>query len=74
MREGYTRAEDTISPKLFKPLQGNGPTAGVCYTTEEFEHLKDEYYRLMGWNIDDGNPTEKKLSDLGIEWVSPLIQ
>jgi len=74
MREGFTRSEDTISPKLFKPLQGTGPTAGVYYSIDEFEHLKDEYYRLMGWNIDDGNPTEKKFSELGIEWVSPLVQ
>jgi aldehyde:ferredoxin oxidoreductase len=55
-------------------LQGTGPTAGVYYSIDEFEHLKDEYYRLMGWNIDDGNPTEKKFSELGIEWVSPLVQ
>lgn len=73
MREGYTRTEDTLSPKFFRPLQGSGPTAGIYYTVEEFEHLKDEYYRLMGWNISNGNPDKSKFAELGLEWVSPLV-
>ncbi len=73
MREGFTREQDTLSPKFFLPLQGTGPTAGVHYTHEEFEGLKDEYYRLMGWDKETGNPSSSKLAELGIGWVSELV-
>ncbi len=69
MREGFTRADDDMKKKFFEPLKGTGPTVGVYMTREQFEHSKDEYYRLNGWDQVTGNPTPAKLASLGLEWV-----
>ena len=69
MREGFTRKDDEMKKKFFEPLRGTGPTAGVYMTREEFERMKDEYYRLNGWNVASGNPTPEKLKSLGLEWA-----
>lgn len=68
-REGLTRENDTLQRKFFEPLKGTGPTAGVHYTPEQFEWMKDTYYRYAGWDPKTGNPTREKLDSLGLEWV-----
>lgn len=68
-REGLTREHDTLKKKFFKPLQGTGPTAGVHYTPEQFEHMKDAYYGYAGWDPETGNPSPEKLAALGLDWV-----
>jgi aldehyde:ferredoxin oxidoreductase len=65
-REGFTRAQDRLPKKFFKPLGGAGPTAGVALDEKEFEAALDTYYGLMGWTR-DGLPTPAKLAELGIE-------
>jgi aldehyde:ferredoxin oxidoreductase len=68
-REGLTREQDSLSKKFFQPLQGSGPTVGVHYTEEEFEHMKDVYYEFVGWDKETGNPTPEKLDSLGLGWI-----
>ncbi len=70
MREGFTRQDDEMKKKFFEPLRGTGPTAGVYMTREEFESMKDEYYRQMDWDVASGNPSPEKLKSLGLEWIS----
>jgi aldehyde:ferredoxin oxidoreductase len=36
----------------------------------EFEKMKDDYYRLRGWDIETGYPTAAKISKLGLEDVA----
>ncbi|GAG39798.1 unnamed protein product, partial [marine sediment metagenome] len=36
----------------------------------DFEKLKDEYYQLRGWDVGSGLPTEKKLTELGLEDIA----
>ena len=69
-REGMGKAADVLPKKLFQPLVGKGPTAGVALTTEEFEHARESYYRLAGWDPATGYPTPAKLRDLGLEWLA----
>jgi aldehyde:ferredoxin oxidoreductase len=71
-REGFTRKDDTLPKKFFKPLAGSGPTAGVAVDQDEFEAALDLYYSMLGWTA-DGVPTQAKLSDLGINWVAEQI-
>jgi aldehyde:ferredoxin oxidoreductase len=68
-REGFTRIDDTLPKKFYKPLVGTGPTAGVALDPDEINAALDLYYQLMGWTS-DGIPTRAKLSDLDIEWAS----
>ena len=57
-REGFTRKDDALPRKFYKPLVGTGPTAGVALTDAEMEPAKDAYYRFAGWDPKTGNPSE----------------
>jgi aldehyde:ferredoxin oxidoreductase len=69
-REGIGKDADVLPKKLFQPLGGKGPTAGVALTTEEFERAREAYYRLSGCDPATGYPTRAKLADLGLDWVA----
>jgi aldehyde:ferredoxin oxidoreductase len=69
-REGIGKSADTLPKKLFEPLAGKGPTAGVALTTEEFERARETYYRMAGYDPATGHPTSAKLRELGLEWVA----
>lgn len=71
-REGFSRAEDKLPEKFFKPLTGSGPTSGIALNKKEFEDTLDLYYALNGWT-QDGIPTRAKLVELGIEWSAEYI-
>ena len=68
-REGIGKSADTLPKKLFTPLTGQGPTAGVALTTEEFERARETYYRMAGYDPATGHPTKAKLEELGIAWA-----
>jgi aldehyde:ferredoxin oxidoreductase len=72
-REGIGKDAEVLPKKLFQPLTGQGPTAGVALTTEEFERGREAYYQLAGCDPATGYPTRAKLADLGLEWVSEQI-
>jgi aldehyde:ferredoxin oxidoreductase len=69
-REGIGKEADALPKKLFQPLGGKGPTAGVALTTEEFERARETYYRLAGCDPATGYPTPAKLAALGLDWVA----
>jgi aldehyde:ferredoxin oxidoreductase len=68
-REGIGKNADTLPKKLFQPLGGTGPSAGVALTVEEFERARESYYRLAGCDPQTGYPTRAKLAELGLDWV-----
>jgi aldehyde:ferredoxin oxidoreductase len=67
-REGFSRKDDKLPKKFFKPLVGTGPTAGAAVDRDQFEAALDVYYAMLGWTA-NGIPTRAKLADLGISWV-----
>jgi aldehyde:ferredoxin oxidoreductase len=71
-REGFSRKDDVLPKKFFKPLVGTGPTAGVAVDPAEFEAALDLYYQLNNWTP-DGIPTRASLVDLGIEWAADQL-
>jgi aldehyde:ferredoxin oxidoreductase len=70
LREGFTREQDVLPIKFSKPLEGTGPTAGMALDPVALEHFKDIYYSLAGWDVATGNPTAKRLAELGLDWVT----
>jgi aldehyde:ferredoxin oxidoreductase len=68
-REGFTRKDDYLPRKIYKQLLGKGPTAGTSWKEEDLEQAKDTYYQLAGWDVKTGNPTQVKLSELGLDWI-----
>ncbi|MCX6034189.1 MAG: aldehyde ferredoxin oxidoreductase C-terminal domain-containing protein [Chloroflexi bacterium] len=71
-REGFTRKDDKLPKKFFKPLVGVGPSAGVALTHEEMDTALDEYYKLAGFT-NDGIPTLTTLKHLDIEWAAEYL-
>jgi aldehyde:ferredoxin oxidoreductase len=43
-----------------------GPGKGQ---TVDLEPMLDDYYRLRGWDLETGLPTEKKIRSLSLEWT-----
>jgi aldehyde:ferredoxin oxidoreductase len=72
-REGIGRDADVLPKKLFQPLGGKGPTAGVALTGEEFERAREQYYQLSGCDPATGYPTRAKLAELGLDWLAPSV-
>ena len=66
---GFTKKDDILPDKMFKGLV-DGPSAGYKINKDDFKKAKDDYYGMMGWDIETGNPTRLKLKELGLEWLS----
>ena len=60
LREGFTRKEDTLPPRLLTEAAPAGPSKGWV---NNLEPMLNEYYRARGWD-DQGVPKAKKLADL----------
>lgn len=72
-RERIGREADVLPRKLFQPLGGQGPTAGVALTPEEFEQAREAYYRMAGFDPATGYPTRARLEALGLDWLVPAV-
>ncbi len=68
-REGFTRVQDTLPKRIYKPLVG-GASDGMVVTEAEIERAKDLYYQMAGWDVASGNPTAARLEELGIGWAA----
>ena len=64
MREGFTRKDDTLPARLLREPKPDGPTKGALVPLEE---LKDDFYRVMGFDLSTGNPTDALLEKLDIK-------
>ena len=71
-REGFSRDEDVLPPRIYEPLVG-GSTAGLVVTEAEIERAKDLYYRMAGWDVETGNPDVYRLVELGIGWAATIV-
>lgn len=65
IREGLTRAEDTLPPRLLEEPLPDGPAKGQVVNLDP---LLDAYYEYRGWD-NNGIPTVEKLQELGLEWI-----
>ena len=71
VREGVTRADDTLPPRLLEEPLPEGPAAGKV--NENLPEMLDKYYELRGWDKATGKPTPEKLRELGLEEYIPDI-
>ncbi|MEJ2211848.1 MAG: aldehyde ferredoxin oxidoreductase family protein [Anaerolineae bacterium] len=70
-REGFTREDDVLPPKLAQPKEG-GPSDGVYVDPEELEVAKDLYYAMCGWD-EMGVPSRARLEELSLGWVADQL-
>jgi aldehyde:ferredoxin oxidoreductase len=72
IREGWTRADDTLPPRaMYDPIP-SGPSKGSVVTPEELALLIDDYYEARGWT-EDGMIPRAKLIELGLEDIAEEI-
>jgi len=65
VREGISRRDDTLPPRVFEDPLPDDVVKGVLLTREQFNTMLDEYYRLRGWDL-NGIPTKEKLIELDL--------
>jgi len=65
VKEGLTRADDTLPKRLLEEPLPEGPAKGHVVNLEP---LLDAYYKFRGWDK-NGKPTPEKLKELGLDWL-----
>lgn len=70
VRQGISRTDDCLPKKFFETPLSRGKYEGAILDRKEFEGMKDDYYKLRGWDIETGIPTREKLVELGLEDVA----
>ncbi|MBU2498106.1 MAG: aldehyde ferredoxin oxidoreductase C-terminal domain-containing protein, partial [Proteobacteria bacterium] len=69
VREGFTRADDTLPERLMtEPLKA-GAAKGHFVSKEDLKVMLDEYYTARGWD-NAGVPSKEKLNELGLGYVA----
>lgn len=63
LREGFTRADDTLPDRLLNEPVQDGPSAGF---TVKLAPMLEEYYQFRGWS-QDGVPTQATLERLTLD-------
>jgi aldehyde:ferredoxin oxidoreductase len=72
IREGWTRKDDSLPPRVFNDPIPDGEAKGSHLTKEEFDFMLDDYYAARGWTK-EGIPTKKKLTELELNDVAKEI-
>lgn len=71
VREGFSRKEDRLPPRIMNEPTPKGEAAGckAFISEEDFEKCLDEYYHLREWDK-NGKPTYKTLVRLGLREIA----
>ena len=67
VREGLTRADDTLPKRLLEEPMPEGAAEG--HRVEKLDEMLDAYYEFRGWDKKTGKPTPEKLKELGMDYV-----
>ncbi|MBC7234075.1 MAG: aldehyde ferredoxin oxidoreductase family protein [Chloroflexi bacterium] len=73
VREGVSRKDDVLPARLMEPLP-EGLYQGQAIPKEQFEQMLDYYYEFRGWDKETGIPTEEKLEELGLGYVTAKLK
>jgi len=69
MRDGFSRADDTLPARLTAEPMPEGPAQG--HVISELDSLLDYYYEARGWDKATGKPLPEKLQELELDYVIP---
>jgi aldehyde:ferredoxin oxidoreductase len=71
VREGITRADDTLPKRFMETPLRDGASAG---TVLDLDLMLDEYYTSRGWSLETGRPTPETLKRLNLSYAIPDLQ
>jgi len=72
IREGWTKADDWLPPRVLEDPIPFGPSKGHYVKPEELRMMIDDYYQARGWTV-DGLIPKSKLIELGMEDIAEDI-
>ena len=67
VRDGLTRADDTLPKRLLEEPLPEGAAQG--HMVKKLDQSLDAYYEFRGWDKRTGKPTPEKLKDLNLDYV-----
>ncbi len=70
LREGFTRADDTLPERLLKEPVPDGPSAGYVVNLDP---MLKEFYEFRGWD-ENGVPTPEKLKELELDTLAAEVE
>jgi len=71
VRDGLTRADDTLPKRLLEEPLPEGAAKG--HMVKKLDQSLDAYYEFRGWDKKTGKPTPEKLKDLDLNYVIDKI-
>ena len=71
VREGLTRADDTLPKRLLEEPLPEGASQG--HMVKKLDQSLDAYYEFRGWDKKTGKPTPEKLKELNLDYVIDKI-
>ena len=72
IREGWSRGDDTLPPRVLQEKLPTGVAAGVGLTQEELDYMIAGYYRAREWT-EGGLIPESKMAELGLLELLPEL-
>jgi len=66
VREGMGRGDDLPPRRLLEEPIATGPARGERLDRKSYEQMLTEYYRLRGWDQENGIPTSETQRELGL--------
>jgi len=76
LREGWSRRCDVLPWRVMneeaEDLAPKQPTPAIM-SPENLNRMLEDYYRLNGWDMENGFPKEKTLKKLGLDFIEPLL-
>jgi len=71
---GLTRKDDKVSAAYYNRMRPNGEEmAEINFNDTELETMKDDYYRMHGWDIKTGNPKRNTLEKLDMADIADRL-
>jgi aldehyde:ferredoxin oxidoreductase len=71
--QGWTRADDSLPPRLLTDPIPDGEAKGVLLTEQALAVFIDDYYLARGWT-NEGHVPVRKLDELGMDDVVEIIR
>jgi len=66
VREGLSEKDDVLPRRILEEALPEGPAKGKRITSENFLRMRNEYYKLRGWD-ERGKPTQETVDKYGFD-------
>ncbi len=73
MREGLTRAHDTLPYRIMNEGHYRGEVNEKPVSKEELSQAVSTFYGMMGWDQKTGRPLDATLDELDVSWAKGMV-